>query len=253
MNTNNYFLKQIANFFFSENIYHKVKLYKIISDFKFGKPYEISPILSHLIKDTDIILDIGANMGQFACRFNGIVSDPGHVYSFEPVSFNYFCLIRMKKLLRLNNTTCYKYAISDKDGLDSIKIPIFSHNLIVGTQSSLGINEDWKNYREENIVVRSIDSIVKELNIPKVDFIKSDTEGNEINVLEGGYITITTNLPTLYLEINFKNDHLKKYYDLGYIPFHYLNKKIERIKDFQKGDLFLIHTSKIKTIGVITF
>lgn len=246
METNNYYLKQISNFILSEKLYHKVKLYKIIADYKLGIQYEISPILSQLIKVTDIIFDIGANMGQFACRFNDVVSNVGHVYSFEPVSFNYMALMKMKKLLRLKNISGYKYAISNKDALDSIKIPIFSHNLIVGTQSSLQIKKDWKKYHEENVVVRTIDSIMKELNITKVDFIKSDTEGNEINVLEGGYNTIKANLPTLYLEINYCNNDLDKYYDLGYIPFHYINKKIEHVKDIQEGNLILIHANKIR-------
>lgn len=245
MKTKNYLLKQIVNFIFNKRIYHKLKLYKIIADFKLGKPYEISSILSFLSKDSDIILDVGANMGQFACRFSKIVGPHGRVYCFEPVSFNYEALLTMKKALKMSNTDIYNYAISDNDNKGVIKIPEFNNGLVIGTQSTLLKLDENVKFKEEEVNIRTIDSLIEELKIERVDFIKSDTEGNEINVLMGGYKAIKTHLPIMYLEVNYRNNGLDDFYKLGYKPYHLIRKNsIQEIIDKQAGDLILIHKDK---------
>lgn len=248
MNTKNYFVKRFVRFLFSENNYNNIKLFKILFDFLIGKSYEVSPVLPLLISKEDIVLDIGANMGQFACRFNKIIAKSGHVYSFEPVSFNYSSLKKMKRILGLKNVSIINCAVSDQNGIETIRIPYFSNGLVIGTQSTLNKSIEFKNFQEENVTVKTIDTIVDELNIEKVDFIKSDTEGNEIKVLNGGYKTIISNLPSLYLEINFKDPELNTYYEIGYIPYHYKNKRLSRIVDVQCGDLLLLHKNKLEKL-----
>src|SRR5215203_4511174 len=104
LKTKNHLQKNIIHFLFNEKWYNKIKLYKIIWNYKMGKPYEMSPLLDNLVSGDSIVLDIGANMGQYACRLNDIVKKgKGHVYSFEPVSTNFASLSSMVSTSGLKN------------------------------------------------------------------------------------------------------------------------------------------------------
>ncbi|HSY76221.1 MAG TPA: FkbM family methyltransferase, partial [Bacteroidia bacterium] len=60
------------------------------------------------------------------------------------------------------------------------------------------------NYELVDIV--KLDDFVKDKQIPKIDLIKIDTEGFEINVLKGAEETLKKNMPILFIEVD--NDHL---------------------------------------------
>ena len=113
--TDNYLKKKIVSLLFGEKLYHKIKLYKIIYDFKIGKSYEdAEKILPKLIDTSAVVIDIGANMGQYACRLNKFIKN-GLVYSIEPFISNYNALTDMKNILKLNNVKANHLAISDKN------------------------------------------------------------------------------------------------------------------------------------------
>ena len=249
LSTSNYLKKRIIHFFFNKNMYNNIKLLKIILDYILNVQYEISPILKQIIFHGDIVFDIGANMGQYACRLNKLVGHEGKIYSFEPVSFNYDALRKMKKLLNLSNVEIYKYGVHNNEGFSEIKIPEFENGLVVGTRATINEIPNTK-CKIEKIASITIDKFVKKNSISKVDFIKCDTEGNEVNVLKGGEKTIRKHLPIMLLEIDFKNPFLKILYDLGYCSFYYdfKIKRLKQIKEKQIGNLILIPRFKIKKI-----
>ena len=121
LHTDNYIKKRITHFLFNERGYNYIKLLKIIIDYLLNIPYEYSRILDNLIKPGSIVFDIGANMGQFACRFNKCVGKEGKVYSFEPVSFNFFALKKMKSFLKLKRVELYNKGVHFETGTTKIK------------------------------------------------------------------------------------------------------------------------------------
>jgi len=248
MKTSNYFSKKIVNILFNETWYNKIKLFKIILDYKLKVPYEISPILSKIITSDAIILDIGANMGQYACRLNKIVKKSnGMVYCFEPVKNNFVALASMKRILNLNKVVVNNYGISNAIGETYINIPIMDKSLVIGTQATLlELNNNIK-IKKEAVKLTTIDTYITENNIDRVDFIKCDTEGNEVKVLDGGKSTISKQLPILDLEISHNNKNINWIYNLGYKPFYYDShiKKLSILKTHQTGNLILIHEKMI--------
>jgi FkbM family methyltransferase len=252
LKTSNYFQKLIVSKLFNEKYYHKIKLAKIIFDYLIGKDYEDSKILfSQIIKQDSIILDIGANMGQYACRLSDFIKS-GKIYSFEPFNPNYIALCSMKKILRLKNIIPIHTAISDKKGMLKLMIPIINDNLIVGTQAVLEQfqHSDFKNvkYCEETVAVNTIDDFVSENKLNNIDFIKIDTEGAEIAVLTGGLETIKKYLPVLSIEISPLNSELHFLYEMGYRSYFISNKKLRIFNETGKkekftGNLILINKS----------
>ena len=253
LKTDNYFKKRIVHLLFSEKLYNKIKLLKIMWDYKIRKPYEMSTLFTHILSNDSIVLDIGANMGQYACRLNKFVRNGyGHIYSFEPVTENFIALKNMKNILKLTNVTINQLGISNMIEDTEINIPMFNNGLIVGTQATL-LNIDEIKHRTESIKVTTIDNYVSENLIRKIDFIKCDTEGNEINVLEGGKETITKYLPILSFEMSYNNMGLNWILDLGYELFYHdmqINKLL-KIDKYQSGNLIFLHNKHQKSLNKI--
>lgn len=253
LKTDNYFKKLIISKLFNEKYYHKIKLFKIIFDYLVGKDYENCKILfNHIVKQDSIVFDIGANMGQYACRLNNFIKTD-KIYSFEPYYPNYYSLHLMKKILRLNKVVPIHSAISDKKGTLQLVIPIINNNLIVGTQAVLEQfqHSDFENvrYLEETVDSNTIDDFVSENKISHVDFIKIDTEGAEIAVIIGGLETIKKYLPVLSIEISPLNIELNILFELGYESYIVSDKKLVLFNQNYnlnelRGNIILINKSR---------
>ncbi len=250
LKTSYYLQKRLVRFLFNEKWYNKIKLTSIILDYKLNRPYEMSYLLKELLPNDAIVFDIGANMGQYACRLDAIVSSgTGHVYCFEPVKANFDALRNMKKILMLNNISVIQLGISNVTENATINIPVYNNGLVVGTQASL-FKHNGINYKTENIKVTTIDTFFQENKIKKIDFIKCDTEGNENNVLEGGRQTITKFLPILSFEMLYKDKKLKWLFLLGYELFYYdkQTNKLRRINSYQNGNLIMINKKHLNSM-----
>ena len=192
LETDNYLQKLVANKLLGENVANYARLFKTILFFKLGikLKYGFGNILSKLITKGNVVFDIGANIGQSACRYSKLAGSTGKVFSFEPVKANFQLLNKMKRILRLKNVDIFNVAIGENSGTACIYIPIMKNsNIVVGTRASLRYSEDeYKNavFRHENVKSKTIDELMIELNLDRLDVIKSDTEGNELNVLRGG-------------------------------------------------------------------
>jgi len=133
-------------------------------------------------KEGGILLNIGANIGCYACAFVDVASE---VICFEPNSEAYECL--EYNLSKFNNVKMFKQALSDKKyGYD-----VVSENDNVGMAF---IKESDNN--------EFLTTTIDDLNLSSLDFILIDVEGLELKVLEGGRNTILKYEPIMVIEIN---------------------------------------------------
>lgn len=253
LETNNYLSKKVLFALFGEKLFSKIKLFKHILDYRLGLPFEISPLYKYFLSSDSIVFDIGANYGQNACRLNKIIGKGnGHVFCFEPVSCNYRSLEILKIRLMLRKVTIVQKAVSNISGKASIYIPMFDNGFVVATRSTL-LNIEGIRHRTEPVMVTTIDKFVEENKIPRVDFIKCDTEGNELNVLEGGKNTIMKFLPVLSFEMSHKNPGMNWLVDIGYKLFYYDTTihKLRIINGHQRGNLIFVHQQKMDDLSHI--
>lgn len=141
----------------------------------------------------DVVLDLGAFLGDSAVAFSRLVGDTGHVWSFEALADQYETL--KKNLDRFgcaNVTPCFNAAWNRSEEL------YMSSNR--GSSSIGG--------RENPVPGVRIDDFVREHGIEKVDFIKMDIEGAEQEALEGCAETISTMRPKLALSAYHKPEDL---------------------------------------------
>jgi|ERR1700675_2766565 len=150
------------------------------------------------LKAGDVILDCGANIGAFSKRC--FQYNPRLVISVEPAPGNLSCLKRN--------------LASEVQSGRSIIIPtgLWSHDgdlvLSLDPRNPLrhSVVFDRGAHSEVSIRVRTIDSIVSELGLEKLDFLKMDIEGAELEALEGARETIRKFRPTLSIAVEHGKD-----------------------------------------------
>lgn len=154
---------------------------------------EIVDWASKYIKPNTVVLDIGANFGQMSMLFSDMVGETGKVHSFEADSWVYEIL---NKNIKANNKTGkiipHFGAVYNVDN----KTLIFPEQNFeeFGTYGSYGIDFKAKEGREVKTI--TIDS----LNIEEpISFVKIDTQGRDLQVMQGLVRTIKKNkMPILF-------------------------------------------------------
>lgn len=135
------------------------------------------------VKDGDIVIDAGAWVGDFGAYS---ASKGALAYCFEPASIMYDLLCETTKLNN-NKIVPIKLALGDENAVGFISGG-------EGGNSAAKISSDKIG---EEIRITTLDSFVKEHNLECVDFIKSDIEGFERNLLMGARETLRKFAPKL--------------------------------------------------------
>lgn len=150
-------------------------------------------VFRDLLKQGDVVLDIGANIGCHAVAFSRLVGSTGVVHAFEPERTNFNTLCGNVALNNLKNVFCYQKAVGSQTGF--ISVPELDHNKTVN-YGGLNLETDYSAGLHYDVPLATIDS----LNLPRVNFIKIDVEGMEKFTLEGGTEVISSQKPFLYVE-----------------------------------------------------
>lgn len=140
-------------------------------------------LLANMLQDMqiNIVLDVGANEGQFAFNLRRI-GYYGQIYSFEPVQSAYNKL--SARFTKDKQWTGFNYALGSKIDEHFINVPQESTAMSSLLQPSDG---SWQ-IDKQMIQIKTLDSLfddlVKPLGSPRV-FLKIDTQGYDIEVIKG--------------------------------------------------------------------
>jgi FkbM family methyltransferase len=141
-----------------------------------------------LLRDGDIALDVGANIGATALILAEAVGR-GRVVAMEPGPTVFPLLV--SNLAR--NGAANAQALHCAIGAEAARMAFHEESSFGHVQlSGEGMEVD----------VRTIDEVVETLALPRVDFIKIDTEGFEPHVFAGARGTIERFQPIIYFELN---------------------------------------------------
>lgn len=166
------------------------------------------PRVLQYIPEGGFVIDAGGYIGDHTVAYADKVGPSGGVVAFEPYKSAYECLKYNMK--NYKNVVCEFAALGAKEGYTSMSCEI--ENFGMATTSD-----------GDEVEVTTLDTRFKHLK--KIDFIKIDVEGLEIDVLEGGKEVISKHRPIMLIEVNehtlrvkghTKNDLLKAISDLGY-------------------------------------
>ena len=137
----------------------------------------------------DVVLDVGAFLGDSAVAFSRLVGDAGRVYSIEALRDQFEALkSNLTRFGCANVTPCFNAAWNRNEEL---------HIAANRGSSSIGGGDN-------PVPGVRLDDFVAERGIERVDFIKMDIEGAEQEAIEGGAETIRRFRPKLALSAYHK-------------------------------------------------
>ncbi len=141
-------------------------------------------------KPGEVVLDIGANVGWYTMQASRAVGPTGRVIAFEPNAHNAH---QLKQNLRLNGLT----------NVQVIRKAAWSHTGPVGWyESPVSVWHKVSPDAATKIEAVAVDELVEQLALPRVDWIKVDVEGGEIEVLRGAWRTLERFRPVLSIEVH---------------------------------------------------
>ncbi|MBC7944395.1 MAG: FkbM family methyltransferase, partial [Burkholderiales bacterium] len=195
------------------------KSYIVASDDKYlehienGFEPDMVKLFRTVASDSEVILDIGANIGCTALLFGELSKN---VYAFEPSQTTFAFLERNISRSGLKNVSPQNMGLGAEPGEYTLTFAPSNRSggfVSNQTQASAG-------HTVEKIVIRQMDEVLKSLNVSRVDFVKIDVEGFEGHVLRGAAKTLATCRPVVVLELNhwclnaFQRTSIPDFFDL---------------------------------------
>jgi FkbM family methyltransferase len=226
--------------------------------------FEFSEIFKSVAKQSNVFLDVGANVGYYSLLGASLNKDL-KIYAFEPSKGpRYFlnkniALNGFDKITQVNKACADKSAILEFYEEKNAKYPYIEHHAsgIGNTNNTWGI----ENFTKYEVQAISLDEFVDANAITGLDLIKMDTEGTENYVLTGALKCIRRFKPIIICEV-LENKIEKEVQDIiknkleGYTIFKFKsqNKKLHKVNDLLKENIdgennyFFVHESREKQI-----
>lgn len=156
-------------------------------------------------REVDVVLDVGANAGQYASRLREADFE-GRVVSFEPLSGPFSRLRRAASTLPLWD--CRQCALGDFDGATSMNVAGNageSSSILPMLQRHRDVFPRANYIGTEEVTVSRLDSVASEVLVAgEVAFLKIDVQGFEKQVIEGGRSTIDDRCVGMEIELSFE-------------------------------------------------
>jgi FkbM family methyltransferase len=160
--------------------------------------YDMKRLLPNTVVRT--IFDVGANVGNTVTYFMSQFARPC-LFAFEPHPPAFEVLT--SRFAHRPNVSCFSIAFGSSVGREKLTSDrgLTLNRLVSETQTYPGTTEE--------VIVETVDTFCVDRGITKVDLLKIDTEGSDLDVLIGaGTMLSTSSIGIVYLEVgmNAKND-----------------------------------------------
>ena len=161
----------------------------------------------------DQCVDVGANIGIYSILLS---HNSDHVYAFEPTRQSFDSLLA----LNIRNVSVYNLALGSENGEMDISFPVLSGktDFALATLSPVTANK-YEKVDTQKVRISKFDEFENEIDFTRIDFVKIDVEGFEIEVLHGLKRLVETEKPAFMIEIEQR--HNPKYLEV----FDYLGRQ----------------------------
>lgn len=159
---------------------------------KSGEKY-IFTLINKIFPDQKItIFDVGANVGGYSKSLIQNIKSDFTIHAFEPTSF---CSTELKKINNPNFVP-YQIGFSSKAGTAEINYD-YDGSVWASIENSEYARHHKKLSKTETINLETIDAFIEENVVSKVDFLKIDVEGHELEAFKGALKALENNKITL--------------------------------------------------------
>ncbi len=169
----------------------------LMAAYKLLKPFKIEPCIRRFCRAGDTVVDVGANIGEWALQMADAVGPTGRVIAVEPVPHLAAALRKSALANNMRQLSVSAVALSDTAGQAE-----FSVERANTGGSRLGRHgHDAGACEHITVRVATLDELLARSGAGRVDFIKVDVEGFELEVLRGARGALARDRPAMYLEL----------------------------------------------------
>lgn len=135
-----------------------------------------------IVKPGDTVVDVGGHIGFYTAKQARKAGPEGSVFVFEPNPESFGRLLKNMKVNGLRNVHAFNRAVTSRAEQVMLRIA-------EGSSEATTIMKEGTTYeydREVPIPTISLDRIARENGIPRIDILKIDAEGAEVEIVESG-------------------------------------------------------------------
>lgn len=199
--------------------------------------------IKKLVKPGNTVLDIGANLSYYSFFMMISAGKTGKLIAVEPIPL--FAEVWKKNMHSLKK---YNYKLENcalgTEAKESVKMSIPIVDGIVRHGLTKVVDENDKGMTTAlsfDVPMKNGDSLLKELNIDRLDFIKCDVEGFEQYVIPSLTSTIQQHLPILQIELSGIENRKSVADFLVNLSYDIYILKDELLNPIQKNDIFSVN------------
>jgi len=167
-------------------------------------------VMKKILRPDMDVFDLGANIGFYVIIEAQIVNS---VLAVEPVKYNYDLLVKNIKLNKHENVTTNRCAIGDYTGQGKIYTSNRCNWATIVDKNNRTPNyaERWDKFSKGHEIIQmyTLDDFVNKFSIKKIDLIRMDVEGAEVDIIGGGIKTISAMPKDSYLIIEIHSSCIK--------------------------------------------
>jgi FkbM family methyltransferase len=154
--------------------------------------------LGQVLRPGMTFIDVGANDGLYTLFASRRVGSTGRVIAIEPSSREFTRLERNLLLNYTSNVSALRLAASNREGAAALHLAGFGHEGL-NTLGEFAYSIDEQTVEE--IGMTTLDGICEKNQLGRIDVLKIDVEGGELNVLKGAKTALAQHKPLILLEI----------------------------------------------------
>jgi FkbM family methyltransferase len=171
--------------------------------------------LAEFVVPGSVCVDVGAEFGLYTWTLAGLVGPQGHVHAVEPQPGPARFVGAARALLGAEHVTVHRTALGAVPGTGALSLPrrhllpVHGRAFLTTGADGLGSNAEFARHDEVPVTVSTLDELVADLELDRVDLVKADIEGAEATLLAGAAKTLESLRPVLMLEL--EDRHLARF------------------------------------------
>jgi FkbM family methyltransferase len=147
------------------------------------------------------ILDVGAHYGYFSIFAKHNSGEGSKIIAIEPNKGNFKQFKKNILDCKLDNISCYNYAIGEKSGVSKLFHGQNPNHSIVDSYLLANKKRDF-----EEVEVKTLEELVLETDLKRIDFMKMDCEGAEYSIFNSTPDYIFDRITTISMEFHDLKD-----------------------------------------------
>jgi FkbM family methyltransferase len=199
-------------------------------------------LCARLIREGDVVFDVGGNIGYMALYFASLVGARGKVFSFEPAPSNLPYIRANVGRATHKNVALVEQAVGAENGIinfwsedltgqNGSIIP--SYSVVDATAKSHGVRAQT---REVTVEVVALDSFANRVGFAP-SFVKIDVEGAESLVLRGMRDILADPRPRIMIEVSNEPESVFEILAMAdYLLFDGKQRRVSHLGEFAEAD-----------------